>query len=616
MAGRAVAEPFREETNVISLQGSLNVVILALIPAMRSSALTFLRKVTEDGSTGYGTTCKLTEESTAKMATAEDVTISLAPVQRWNAHTVYLQCPFCSKTHTHGFGGSYTSSVRVAHCEHSSYLSHPSYRFAYSFSEDAGTTAYEIDKSVGFFVALGAKMLETDTGNIEKALDGLNLSEDELSNTRTWEDATEMITIGTEDEILRRLQEHFGGDNTCTLKRLRHVMSRMLIFEDHKYVEDYIRTSSEARLFLHGMDEEGNSALNLAACEKYPAMIKLLLDHGADVNHQNKNGKSSLMEAALWGRIENVKHLLEHGANRSLRDNHSSRAIELAESSLQNGEERHRRSGGEVPIYREVSFMANQARRVIFEMLKDPKDYDGRRVPEQDQMFQRHIFKKTDQQSIELIAPIAEFPIPTEWKTIASLQRPSNYPSIAAMSGWSHGETKITISGKTWTDEVRRISWIVGHELSIDQQRDKGVEGQFFASHAEKQLVAYFVSKHVLTECEEQELLQRAKPPTLLEQATILVSRPPCNDCSEFIEALNWFSVVGEHGVYSRAHVRANQVGWARGSAYLVGTMALVPGHAGSHHQKLAAWRPVLTYLTGHMVPLYILLRLLVDHCL
>ena len=180
-----------------------------------------------------------------------------------------------------------------------------------------------------------------------------------------------------------------------------------------------------------------------------------------------------------------------------------------------------------------------QARRVIFELLKDPKDYQSRVVPKQDQVFQTHSFKKTNRQSIELVAPVAEFPIPTEWKTIASLQRPSKYPSIAAMSGWSHGETKVTISGREWTDEIRRISRIVGHELPIDQHRDQGVKGHFFASHAEKQLIAYFISKHVLIECEEQELLQRAKPPILLKQATITVSCPPCDDCSEFIKAVN-----------------------------------------------------------------------------
>lgn len=168
---------------------------------------------------------------------------------------------------------------------------------------------------------------------MERALDELNLNADKFAGSRSWEDAIETVTIGTEDEILRRLQEAFGGENTFTLKRMDHVLSRMLIFGDYKCVEDYIRTSSEAEIFLHGIDEERNSALNLAASEKYPAIVKLLLDHGADVNRQNKNGRSPLMEAALWGRIDNVKHLLERGANRNIRDIHGRRAADLAEPS-------------------------------------------------------------------------------------------------------------------------------------------------------------------------------------------------------------------------------------------------------------------------------------------
>jgi hypothetical protein len=172
-------------------------------------------------------------------------------------------------------------------------------------------------------------------------------------------------------------------------------------------------------------------------------------------------------------------------------------------------------------------------------LLKDSKKFPSRGAPTHDQAFHAYSFKKTDRGTIELIAPIAEFHVPNEWKTVASLQRPSNYPSIAAMSGWSHGETKVTVSGREWTDEVMRISMTVSHQLRIEERRDQGIEGQFFASHAEKQLIAYFISKHVLIEPEGEELLQRAKPPVLLKQATILVSRPPCGDCLRFIEAVN-----------------------------------------------------------------------------
>jgi len=67
------------------------------------------------------------------------------------------------------------------------------------------------------------------------------------------------------------------------------------------------------------------------------------------------------MEAALWGRIDNIKHLLEYSTNRNLCDIYGRQAAKLA--------------------------------------------------------------------------PIVEFHILNEWKTITSLQRPSNYPLIAAISG-------------------------------------------------------------------------------------------------------------------------------------------------------------------------------------
>jgi hypothetical protein len=264
---------------------------------------------------------------------------------------------------------------------------------------------------------------------------------------------------------------------------------------------------------------------SLAACEKYPAIIKLLLDHGAKPEHQNRDGRTPLMEAALWGRIDNINYLLEHGADRRLRDNNGHQAADLARSSLRNDEERYQRSGGDIQVYRENTFIANQARRVILELLKDSKESPCTTIPTCDRGSEAHSFKNTGRGTIELIAPIAEFHVRNEWKTVASLQRSSNFPSVAAISGWGHGETKVTVSGKEWTAEGMRISSTVGHQLQMEERRDQGKEGQYFASHAEKQLIAYFISKHVLIETEDEDLLQRAKPPVLLKQAIILVSR-------------------------------------------------------------------------------------------
>ena len=124
-----------------------------------------------------------------------------------------------------------------------------------------------------------------------------------------WEDAVETITIDRTDKILGRLQEAFGGDETFTLKRIDHVSSMMIRFGAEDYVRKYLDSSPESRVFLRGVTEDGNSALWLAACERFPSVVELLLERGASVDFQNRNGRTPLMQAALWGRYENVKRL-------------------------------------------------------------------------------------------------------------------------------------------------------------------------------------------------------------------------------------------------------------------------------------------------------------------
>jgi len=466
---------------------------------------------------------------------------SFGPVQRWNAQTVLVRCPFCSNIHTHGFGGSYKSVSRHPHCWTNSSVSLPDYRFAYPLSETEGTVRYEIDKSNGYFVALGAEAEGSELNSLESTLDQLSLSVKKAPVSRNWSEAAEMITIGLEDKMFRRLHMVFGGENTFTLKRLDYVQSRMILYGDTDYVAAYIHTSPEAQLFLHGVNTDGNSALVLAACERFPLMVKFLLEHGANVDHQNNAGRSSLMEAALWGRIENVEHLLKYGAKKELRDNDGRQAVELAGETLRNDEERYRRSGGDVQVYREVTFIANQARRVISHFLKSSEEAPTAPVFLHDQTFRSYVFKHTgtDRRTVELIAPIATFHIQHQDKTIACLQRSPGFPPISTVSGWGTEETGITVSGRDWTDEVLNISAIVGHQLRPDHRMDQGRNGRYHACHAEKQLVAYFISKHVLIKGTDNELLQEAAPPVRLTQATVLVSRAVCDDCSRFIATVN-----------------------------------------------------------------------------
>ncbi len=44
-------------------------------------------------------------------------------------------------------------------------------------------------------------------------------------------------------------------------------------------------------------------------------IVPLLLDHGLDVNTKNRNGKTALQLACFWGNLDVVKHLIQRGAN-------------------------------------------------------------------------------------------------------------------------------------------------------------------------------------------------------------------------------------------------------------------------------------------------------------
>jgi hypothetical protein len=47
-----------------------------------------------------------------------------------------------------------------------------------------------------------------------------------------------------------------------------------------------------------------------------------------------------------------------------------------------------------------------------------------------------------------------------------------------------------------------QIADIIGHFLQPDARRDQGIAGKFNTSHTEKQLIAYFINRHVFLEHE------------------------------------------------------------------------------------------------------------------
>ena len=47
----------------------------------------------------------------------------------------------------------------------------------------------------------------------------------------------------------------------------------------------------------------GNTALTYACCGGFEDVVTILLSQGADVEHQNENGHTPLMEAASCGHV-------------------------------------------------------------------------------------------------------------------------------------------------------------------------------------------------------------------------------------------------------------------------------------------------------------------------
>ena len=114
-------------------------------------------------------------------------------------------------------------------------------------------------------------------------------------------------------------------------------------------------TSTLLKRTVISSSSSGKTALIYAACERYPAIVKLLLARGADPNSLSRDSRTPLMEAALWGRFENVQHILKHGAARHIKDRYDFRAIDFATPSDLNEKERFKQSGGEHQVYTEHS---------------------------------------------------------------------------------------------------------------------------------------------------------------------------------------------------------------------------------------------------------------------
>ncbi len=82
---------------------------------------------------------------------------------------------------------------------------------------------------------------------------------------------------------------------------------------------------------IFDFDEEGVSIFDIAITYDNIEMVNFLIEKGIDVNKtMRKSGFTALMAASCYGRIEVVKILVEHGANKDAVDAKGFTAVDFA----------------------------------------------------------------------------------------------------------------------------------------------------------------------------------------------------------------------------------------------------------------------------------------------
>jgi len=469
-----------------------------------------------------------------------------AKVQYWNLSSISVLCPFCNGTHHHHFNQDMYrgNRRRIADCPGRSFQF---YEMLFPFDDSTGEISFYVDKSNERYVAIGAQLDPNDKRL--PATDGGGTGNGMLRfERRKWTEGEEMHILDNTDEGFRRLKEVFGGDEdeTSWCLKIQYAVSS-LVRGNESWLKEYLDSSAEATLFLNGVDTLGNTALHLAACESWPEMVRLLLCYDVDVNSKNSGGRTPLMEAALWGRLQNVFLLLQKGADTETTDDQGYSAIDFAIPSQKNDDERHDRFErflNTIPFKAYDIHQRNAERRQIVSILKEKEEKAAVRSSLVNDSIEE--FKFLTILERRSVALVKEIPISKMNKAVARLIFPSTgkhnkFMPVDAMSGWKHGgsaEDEVVINGRNWTPAVIKLAALLQYRLPADNKKDHGLSGQYYASHAEKQLIAYFVNTHVVSTADPLHL-SGAIPPVMISQAQIIVNKEKCWDCEAFVAAVN-----------------------------------------------------------------------------
>ncbi|CZS92379.1 uncharacterized protein RAG0_02796 [Rhynchosporium agropyri] len=468
--------------------------------------------------------------------------IPAAFVLNWTTARVEIICPFAScdeKVHGHGYTPPSENylNTREAHC-----YRQLRYRLLFPYEDDP------LVRDFGFLL---------DRQNLKRRTIANGLEDPRI------DEAEERLSTLLHETRLSNSSHNYSLDS----KDVRQFLSDC-VNDEYLSCKHQLETSKQLEVLVKGKDScSGKTALSFVSEEGHLEIAKLLCEHGAELESVDNNGRTPVMLAILHGRGQNALHLARLGASLFVKDKAGTTLIQTAKTAFQKLSE-WEWAKAKTPIYgsemgsseaMEQVDIRNRALKDIKERKEGLNPYG--KVDDSFCIIQRN---KLHRPRVSLSKVLFETDMDKERKTFAFLDRGRPFESIqaAAVSGYTAGtvgDSDGCLNRDLWTSTVMKYCRAIGHELAQIDQYGRPVPEIFHASHAEKQLMAYFLWMHTTMDrnfeesndegelwgsSDELRELYKSKPDVASLKKDIYVSREPCDDCKRFQQR-----VLAEEGV-------------------------------------------------------------------
>jgi hypothetical protein len=369
---------------------------------------------------------------------------------------------------------------------------------------------------------------------------------------QTLENQVERLAIGGTETVERDPIEKYLAELMQDADYRQITFNSYCVVNDLRGVASLLETYKDDP-FVNWRDKNGVNCIALAAVEGHDKMIELLQDKGGDLNNADRRGRTPLMEAALWGRLKAVESLLKHGADPCVKDRKGRRAYFYSRPSRRTARMReafsHYQEKREDEPNRRIIAIKLQAFEPVTAVKEETSS--GSNQPKHGRFVTTTTVWGTQ---IGFYEQSVTYDVPDPYKTVARLDRGMLFPVVSAASGWrTDFAVEHVLDNRLWRDRALELCQLIGYALPEHDRDEPTRPGSYYASHAEKKLVAYYISQHVILSSALVEGVDANKLGEWMQQdlelqhlvtlcsemprvrASIRVSRAICSDCELFI---------------------------------------------------------------------------------